>query len=63
MPRGITTAKSEKLGPLRISKDDIDEILEKVHSRDKFDIDFGIKGDVSEVDSITSDKKGVNNEA
>lgn len=34
--------KLENLGALRIGSDDIDEMLEKIQSRDMIDIDFGV---------------------
>ena len=38
--------QAEKLGALRIRNDDIDELLEKIIRRNKFDTEFGIEDDV-----------------
>ena len=51
-PRGITTTKVEQLEVLIISNNSIDELLEEMQRRDKFNKEFGIEGGVSEEDSI-----------
>ena len=40
------------MGASVFSNDDIDDLLEEKHKRDRFDVEFGIEDDVSEDSSI-----------
>ena len=55
--------QAEKFGALIISNDNIDELLEDIHRRDKFNIVFGIEDDdVSKHNSSNSGKSEDTNE-
>ena len=45
LPRRCKRKEAKKLGAIRISNDNIDELLEEIHRRDKLDTDFDIQYD------------------
>ena len=53
--------KAEQLGALKIDNDDIDEPLEEIYRRDKFDTIFDKEDNSNEEDHINSDKFEDNN--
>ena len=45
LPKRCKKNEAKKLGTIRISNDNIDELIEEIHRRDKLDIDFDIQYD------------------
>ena len=45
LPKGCKKQEATKLGAIRMSNEDIDELLEEIHSRNKYDTYFDIKYD------------------
>ena len=54
-PKRSNKKQVEKLEVLIIKNEEIDELLEEIHRRDKFDTEFGIDDDVNEGNTIDSD--------
>ena len=43
LPKGCKKQEATKLGAIRMSNEDINELLEEMHRRDKLDTDFDIE--------------------
>ena len=42
LPKRCKKKEAKKLGAIRMSNDNIDELIEEIHRRDKLDTDFDI---------------------
>ena len=51
LPKRFKKKEATKLGAIRMSNEDIDELLEEIHKRDKLDIDFDIYYDGEDINS------------
>ena len=49
LPKRCKKKKATKLGAIRMSNDDIDELIEEIHRRDKLDTDFDIQYDGEDI--------------
>ena len=45
LPKRCKKKEAKKLGAIRISNDNIDELIEEIYRRDKLDTDFDIQYD------------------
>ena len=55
LPKRCNKKQAEKLESLRIRNDDIDELLQELFRRDKFDTEFGIEDDVEYSENTNKD--------
>ena len=49
LPKILKKKEAIRLGAIRMSNEDIDELLEEIHRRDKLDTDFDIEYDRSDI--------------
>ena len=49
LPKRCKKKEAKKLGAIRISNDNIDELIEEIHRRDKLDTDFDIQYDGNDI--------------
>ena len=49
LPKRCKKKEAKKLGAIRMSNDNIDELIEEIHRRDKLDTDFDIQYDGEDI--------------
>ena len=49
LPKWCNKKEEKKLGAIRMNNDDIDELIEEIHRRDKLDTDFDIQYDGEDI--------------
>ena len=49
LPKRCKKKEAKKLGDIRMSNDNIDELIEEIHRRDKLDTDFDIQYDGEDI--------------